>query len=378
MPTNIAAWINAAHAPLQVGPAAYTEPGPDQIVVRNRAVAINPLEWIIQVAGNLAYRWLKYPAVIGSDVAGEVVEVGSAVTRFRAGDRVLGHAVGTDKDANNASEGGFQLYTVLLERMAAPIPDALSYEDACVLPLAVSTAACGLFQTDYLGLRHPMKDVDPTGQTLLVWGGSTSVGSNAIQLAVAAGYQVVATASARNFDYVRALGAACVFDYTSPGAEAEIAAAFQDRTLAGAIAFGDTSAAACIRIAGKCRGNRFVALATPPVSFAHLGDPDRGRAAVPKLIARLVGANIALQFAARRRGVRIKYVFGTTLKANEVSTLIYRDFLPGALAGGRYLAMPRPMVVGHGLDDIQHAMDIQRKGVSAAKVVVTLPTIPEH
>ena len=90
MPSNTAAWINAKHAKLEVGPAPYTPPGADQIVIRNRAVAINPLDWIIQVEGNLTYGWLKYPTVLGSDVAGEVVEVGSAVTRFQVGDRVLG------------------------------------------------------------------------------------------------------------------------------------------------------------------------------------------------------------------------------------------------------------------------------------------------
>ena len=115
-----------------------------------------------------------------------------------------------------------------------------------------------------------------------------------------------------------------------------------------------------------------MAMATPPVSFACLGDPGRGRLAVPRLVARLIGTNIALQLGSRRRGVRTKYIFGTTLKANEVSTLIYRDFLPAALAEGRYRAVPNPTVVGHSLGDIQHALDIQRKGVSAAKVVVTL------
>jgi NADPH:quinone reductase-like Zn-dependent oxidoreductase len=104
------------------------------------APAINPLDWIIQVAGNVAYRWLKYPTVLGSDVAGEVAEIGQAVTRFRVGDRVLGHAVGSDKDSNTAAEGGFQQYTVVLERMAAPIPDMMPFEDAAVLPLGVSAA----------------------------------------------------------------------------------------------------------------------------------------------------------------------------------------------------------------------------------------------
>jgi hypothetical protein len=82
---------------------------------------------------------------------------------------------------------------------------------------------------------------------------------------------------------------------------------------------------------------------------------------------------VALQVKARSRGVRTKYIFGTTLKANEVSAAIYRDFLPDALAEGRYVAAPKPSVVGHGVQDFQQAMDIQLKGVSAAKVVVTLP-----
>lgn len=374
MPANTAAWINAQHAQLESGPAPYTPPGDDQIVIRNRAVAINPLDWIIQVAGNLAYRWLSYPTVLGSDTAGEVAEVGKAVTRFRVGDRVLGHAVGTDKDSNRAAEGTFQQYTVVLERMASPIPDAMPFEDAAVLPLAVSTAACGLFQTDQLGLRHPSAKAEPTGQTVLVWGGSTSVGSNAIQLAAAAGYEVITTASPRNFDYVKSLGAGQFFDYNSPSVIPDIIAALAGRTLAGAIAFGTTSAASCIRIAGACQnGSKFVSIASPPVSFESLADANRSRFELPRVIARLITSNVALQVQSRRRGVRTKYIFGTTLKANEVAAAIYRDFLPDALADGRYVAAPKPVVVGEGVAAFQQAMDIQRKGVSAAKVVVTLP-----
>ena len=81
---------------------------------------------------------------------------------------------------------------------------------------------------------------------------------------------------------------------------------------------------------------------------------------------------MALQVRARTCRVGAKYIFGTTLKTNEVSHAVYRDFLPDALAEGRYVAAPAPTVVGNGVHDIQHAMAIQRKGVSAAKVVVTL------
>jgi NADPH:quinone reductase-like Zn-dependent oxidoreductase len=184
MPTNTAAWLGAKQAKLEVKPAPYTPPREDEIVIKNHAVAINPVDWMKQVLGNVMFSWITYPFVLGEDIAGEVVEVGNAVTRFNVGDRVLGHAVGTDKDSNSSAEGAFQAYTVVLARMASPIPRSMSYENAAVLPLALSTAACGLFQKDQLALHYPSATPTPTGTTLLVWGGSTSVGSNAIQLAV--------------------------------------------------------------------------------------------------------------------------------------------------------------------------------------------------
>ena len=70
---------------------------------------------------------------------------------------------------------------------------------------------------------------------------------------------------------------------------------------------------------------------------------------------------------------KLKYIWGTSLKHNEVSHAIYRDFLPAALAEGRYRAAPTPRVIGDGLQHLQRALDIQREGVSAEKVVVTIP-----
>lgn len=377
-PANSAAWLGGRLAELAIKDAPYTPPGDDQIVVRAHAVAVNPLDWIIQVAGDLSYRWLSYPTVLGSDVAGEVVEIGKDVTRFSIGDRVIGHAVGTDKDSNRASEGTFQRYAVVLERLASPIPDALPYENASVLPLALSTAACGLFQRDHLGLQHPTADPTPTGETVLVWGGSASAGSNAIQLAVAAGYEVIATASPRNFEFAKQLGASEVFDYNSPTVTADIISAFKGRRLAGAIAFGTTAAASCVKIVASSEGNRFVSVATPPVSFDGLARKVGRRRETVRTIRRLIASNFALQLRSRTRGVQIKYIWGTSLKNNEVSHAIYRDFLPSALADGRYRAAPEARVIGHGLQHLQSALDIQRRGVSAQKIVVTIPQDGGH
>jgi NADPH:quinone reductase-like Zn-dependent oxidoreductase len=171
MPTNTAAWLTGAKGiPLQVKPAPYTSPRENEIVIKNGAVAINPIDWMLQDQGtSLMFTWLKYPFVLGTDVAGEVVEIGSRVTRFNIGDRVVGHAVGKDQKRNRSAECAFQTYTVLLANMASPIPSTLSYESAYVLPLGMSTAACGLFQEDQLALQYPSALPKPIGKTLLVW-----------------------------------------------------------------------------------------------------------------------------------------------------------------------------------------------------------------
>ena len=369
---NKALWIKAKRAPFTVAAAPYTAPRGDEVVVRVRAVAVNPMDRLQQTLGDIFTPWTPYPFVLGSDVAGEVAEVGSGVTRFKVGDRVVGYAAGSDKQRNRAAEGAFQDYVVLLAHMTSPIPADMAFEAAAVLPLGVSTAACGLFQKDFLAMNAPSAAARSTGKTLLVWGGSTSVGSNAIQLAVAAGYDVITTASPRNFDYVKRLGAREAFDYRSKTVTSDIVDALRGREIAGALAIGPTSAAACIEIVGACKGHRFVAMATPPTSWDDVPAGGGRLVRLVPAIARMIAGNIRLARSARRRHVRTKMIWGSALIANEVGPMIFEAFLPGALAEGRFVAAPGPTVVGTGLAQIPLALERQRRGVSAAKLVVTL------
>ncbi len=148
---------------------------------------------------------------------------------------------------------------------------------------------------------------------------------------------------------------------------ADIVAAFQGRTLAGALAVGTGSAGPCTEIVRACKGNKFISMASQAVSF------ENGMSF--KVFRKLVSSNISLELGTRTRHIHTKHIFGTTLKGNEVSKVIYEDFLPSALADGRYVAAPEPYVVGIGLEYVQAGFDAQLKGVSAKKVIVSLPPI---
>ena len=353
MPSNTAAWLPSAKATLEVKSSPYNSPSPNEILLKTHAVAINPVDWAVQAMGPILFPHLSYPLVCGSDVAGEVVEVGSQVTRFKLGDRVVGHAMFMPEDSSSAS-GGFQTYTTLLVKMASPIPASLSYEAASVIPLGLSTAACALYQKDFLALPHPSLNPTPTNQTILVWGGSTSVGCNAIQLARSSGYNVITTSSPKNFAYMKRLGASHAFDYNdATAAIADILAVLEGskEALAGAVAIGNvgsadrgaTAANACVEIVEKATlcSKRFVAMTL------HL----------PETLP---------------TGVSAKFVMGSSLKDDEVGEAVYVEFLPRALEEGKFVAAPEPQVVGEGLECVQEAYEVQKKGVSAKKVVVTL------
>lgn len=159
---------------------------------------------------------------------------GSDVQRFKPGDRITGMPLGFF-GPRPIIESGFQTYVVLPAVVACHIPDSMSFEDACVIPLCLCTAATGMFDKTTLALAHPKIDPAPTGETLLIWGAASSVGCNAVQLAVSAGYEVVATCSSKNFDLAKKLGAKEVYDYTKEGAVEEIVSALKKTDFAGCL-----------------------------------------------------------------------------------------------------------------------------------------------
>lgn len=382
--SNSAAWIEAPFADLVVRASPVPTPGPGQVVVQVRAVAVNPLDAIVQSNGRLMYRWLDYPVVLGEDVAGVVVAVGEGAHRFAVGDRLVAYATGLEKGRDHVSGGGFQYLVAVDEALAAPIPDHVAFDDAVVLPLALSTAAAALFETSQLGLDHTRLDhtrLDPSrpadDEVVVVWGGSTSVGTNAVQLARAAGYRVVTTASPRHHGTMRALGAEAVFDYRDDDVVASVVAATRGARVVGVVAIAVGSAEPCVDIAAKT-GARRVALTSPSVSFYD--QPRRPGLAWSRvrLMTRLVWSNVALQTRCLRRGVRARFVWGSAIATSDVGPSVWSRYLPRALADGRHQLLPRPQVVGTDLGALQSALDALRGGVSARKLVVSLPEMSGH
>ncbi|KAH3957094.1 hypothetical protein HBI56_234080 [Parastagonospora nodorum] len=339
--SNQAAWITEPKGnPLQVKEAPMPTAAKGQVVIKNKAIAVNPVDWKIQDYGIFLQ---KYPNVLGTDVAGEVHEVGEGVTHVKKGDRVLGHAFSLV--TNDPAEGGFQLYTKCNALVVQKIPASLDFKSATVLPLAISTAAACLFKKETLSLSMPTSASKPSasGKSVLIWGGSSSVGATAIQLAAAAGHKVVSVASKHNLDKIKDLGAEVAVDYNSSSATEDIIAALEGTEFAGVCdCIGSSDAAKAWAPIYKKLGGRY-------------GSVMPGAEGLPEDIQ---GASV--------------FAPSVALDDKYVGDAVWGKFVPEALEAGALKALPPPVVVGSGLESVQKACDAQRKGVSFGKIVVEL------
>lgn len=165
--------------------------GPGMVLVKVKAAAVNPVDWKIMAGYLDAAMDLHFPAIPGWDVAGVVESVGIDARQFQPGDEVIAYG---RKDYVHG--GSFAEYIALPERLLARKPASLGWNESAGLPLAGLTAYQVL---NRLGLT--------SGETVLIHGGAGGVGSLGIQIAVALGAKVIATASEKNHEFLRSLGA---------------------------------------------------------------------------------------------------------------------------------------------------------------------------
>jgi NADPH:quinone reductase-like Zn-dependent oxidoreductase len=191
--------VYTEHGPPDVLKLADVEvptPKEDQVLLRVRAVSLNPLDWHMVRAEPAFMRMMvrgdtKIPGV---DVAGEVVKVGAKVTQCRPGDEVFGSAWRACAE-----------YVCTSQEKLVQKPARLTYEQAAAIPVAAYTSLHALRR--YGRVR--------SGQRVLVNGASGGVGTMAVQIARALGAEVTGVCSTRNLDLVRSIGAHDAIDYTT-------------------------------------------------------------------------------------------------------------------------------------------------------------------
>jgi len=184
------------------------KPGRAQILVRTRAVGVNPVETYMRSGANPK---LALPYTPGSDAAGEVLAAGDAVSHWRPGMRVY---------TSGTVSGSYAEMILCGEADVHPLPERLSFVQGAAVNIPFATAYRGLFQR---GRLMP-------GEMVLIHGGSGGVGTAAIQLARNAGLKIISTAGTpKGEELLRQLGAHHVLNHRKPDYLSEIMAITEGR-----------------------------------------------------------------------------------------------------------------------------------------------------
>ncbi len=172
------------------------DPGPEEVLIRVRAAAVNPLELLILTGSVRLIQDYPMPLTLGNECSGVVEAVGSRVTGFQAGDKVYARLP-------LSRIGAFAEYVAVDQNALAPMPAGYDFATAAAIPLTGLTAWQAI--TEEL-------EAQP-GSTLLIPGGSGSFGQMAVPLAKALGLKVIVTGNARARDSLLAAGADRYLDY---------------------------------------------------------------------------------------------------------------------------------------------------------------------
>ena len=192
--TMRAALVSAAT--IRVREVAHPVAGPGQVLVRIRYAGVNPADWK-SAGGKPEEPMARAPeAIPGVDGSGVIAALGRGVVGYKIGDTVI---------VCSPTGGTYAQYVAVAADSIAHKPDSLSFAEAA--GVAHAGLAAWNMLIDQAGVR--------AGQSVLVLGGAGGVGSAAVQIAKLKGARVIATASARNADYLKSLGADTVFDYTT-------------------------------------------------------------------------------------------------------------------------------------------------------------------
>ena len=288
-----------------------------------------------------------YPNVLGSDCSGSIVSLGPDVTRFSVGDRVMGLSLKVNQEPDY---GAWQTYTLLRAVNTTRLPERMGFEEGAVFPMAVATSAIAIFEC--LGIERPVttRTRGEEGKGILIWGGASSVGTMAIQLARNLGFTVFATASPIHHDYLKGLGASELFDYRS-------------HTVCEDIVTAASKAGVSISYGFDCVTEGTTAQQSAEILLASGGKGSKLCLVLPwpEKYAKPEGLDISMPAALR-----------VGLDLTELGEWLFNDYLEKALEDGSIVPSPKIEIIEGGIGATQKVFDILRKGVSGKKLVVTV------
>ena len=328
--------------PLSLGSRTTPSPGPNEVLIEVKAIALNPVDIYQRDQGFPPIP--HYPAVIGNEVAGIVAALGSNVPNAPAlGSRVTAFA-SSFYENGSADHGAFQQYVLARSEAVIPLPEAISFEEGAILPLATLTALSAWYTMGIpLETKYSLQD----RQAVLIWGGASSVGSLAVQSAKSMGFTVYTTASPRNHALLKTLGADTVFDYNASDIVDQIVDTVEKDGVhlqsAHAVVIG--SLQPTLDVLRRTKGDTIAKVAHSPPLL-----PD-----APTLEGAEIKFNMPPADPAER---------------NEHIRQCYQVWLPNGLKSGNVVPSPRIQVEAGGLKGLNKALDTLKAGVSGTKIVI--------
>ncbi|KAG7409021.1 Dehydrogenase azaJ [Fusarium oxysporum f. sp. rapae] len=369
MTTHFAAICPGKGQPFQIQNRSTPKPGPDELLIAVKSVALNPADVIMRDQGLFI---TDYPTVIGFDMSGLVLEVGENVPAgdesFQPGTRVAAYSASAWRGCA-PDYGPFQEKCLVPWQHAVRLPDQnMSWNHAATLPVSVQVPLSawdmmGIPRADEKATSGGSQDDSPSEkkEALLIWGASSSIGTMGVQTArlmcrdpKSPFAAVYATAGPANHEYIRFLGADRMFDYKDPKAVESIISAAKDDGL-------------IIRHCFLATGQLSLCQATLK-EFVDLNSAE-GKKTVKIGSAPWIPADTE-DF----EGVEVIFVMPSAVEEERLEQFKYwiGIYLSKNLPNGNIRPSPEPRVVGRGLELISSALDKMSEGVSCSKLVVEI------
>jgi len=313
---------------------AIPTPTADQLLIKITSIALNPLEWKIQSWGFFVE---TYPTLLGSDAAGVVEAVGSAVSAFKKGDRVFFQGNISVQD-----EATYQEYAVVPADIVVKTPENISDDSAASISSGAITAVIALFHAG--GHSFPSDGPTAKGQPVVILGGSSSVGQYAIQLARLAGFSpIITTATPANKKLLTSLGATHLIDRNSGSIVEDIQSIAPSITLVfDTISAKETHELGLKIIKEDTVGSKLIVTMPADESITAKND-------------------------GRKHPIDIKMIYASSRTFKEV-LLPFFARVGGWIESGEFV--PNNIEVVGGLEDVQKGLDKSKAGVSAIKLIV--------